>query len=112
MTSPPRRLRPSPSRRPRPASPWRSTRPRRRQWARGGRCRSDLGGPLAGGRPPLRGSAPPPAGAAGPGGCLVTPRRRSPLVIGLIAVVVLGGVGAAGGLAYLFLRPAAPAAVG
>jgi polyisoprenoid-binding protein YceI len=41
----------------------------------------------------------------------VTSRRRSPLVIGLVAVTVLGGIAAAGGLAYLFLRPAAPAAV-
>ena len=42
----------------------------------------------------------------------MTARRRSPLVIGLIGLVVLGGIAAAGGLAYLFLRPAAPPAVG
>ena len=39
-------------------------------------------------------------------------RRRSPLAIGLIVLVVLGGLAAAGGLAYLFLRPAPPPAVG
>jgi len=42
----------------------------------------------------------------------VTTRRRSPLVIGMIGLVLLGGIAAAGGLAYLFLRPAAPPAVG
>ena len=38
--------------------------------------------------------------------------RRSPLVLGLIALVVLGALVAAGGLAYLFLRDAPPPAVG
>jgi polyisoprenoid-binding protein YceI len=39
-------------------------------------------------------------------------RRRSPLLLGLIAVGVVGAIAAAGGLAYLVLRPAAPPAVG
>ena len=38
--------------------------------------------------------------------------RRSPLVIGLVAVVLIGALAAAGGLAYLFLRAAPPPAVG
>jgi polyisoprenoid-binding protein YceI len=42
----------------------------------------------------------------------VTSRRRSPLVLGLIAAALIAGIAAAGGLAYLFLRPAAPPAVG
>jgi polyisoprenoid-binding protein YceI len=42
----------------------------------------------------------------------VTTPRRSPLRTGLLVVVVLGGLAAAGGLAYLFLRPAPPPAVG
>ena len=47
----------------------------------------------------------------------MTPRqtrwnRRSPLVLGLVVLVVLGALAAAGGLAYLFLRDAPPPAVG
>ena len=42
----------------------------------------------------------------------MTTTRRSPLVTGVLILVVLGALAAAGGLAYLFLRPAAPAAVG
>lgn len=38
--------------------------------------------------------------------------RRSPLVLGLIVVVVLAALAGAGGLAYLFLRGAPPPAVG
>jgi polyisoprenoid-binding protein YceI len=38
----------------------------------------------------------------------VTASRRSPLVTGVLVVVVVGVLAAAGGLAYLFLRPAAP----
>ncbi len=40
------------------------------------------------------------------------PARRSPLVPGLIALALLVGLGAAGGLAYLFIRGAPPPAVG
>jgi polyisoprenoid-binding protein YceI len=39
-------------------------------------------------------------------------RRRSPLVLALIGLVILGALAAAGGLAYLFLRGAPPPAVG
>jgi polyisoprenoid-binding protein YceI len=42
----------------------------------------------------------------------VTRLRRSPLALAALAVVALVGLAGAGGLAYLFLRPAAPAAVG
>lgn len=42
----------------------------------------------------------------------MTATRRSPLTLAVIAVVVLGTLGAAGGLAYLFLRAAPPPAVG
>lgn len=38
--------------------------------------------------------------------------RRSPLVLGLLTLVGLGVIGGLAGLAYLFLRPPAPAAVG
>ncbi len=38
--------------------------------------------------------------------------RRSPLAVVVLAAIVLAVVAAAGGLAYLFLRPAAPPAVG
>jgi polyisoprenoid-binding protein YceI len=41
-----------------------------------------------------------------------SPRRRSPLVLVLIGLVILGALAAAGGLAYLFLRGAPPPAVG
>ena len=37
--------------------------------------------------------------------------KRSPLVVGLAAVVLIGGVAAVAGLSYLFLRGAPPAAV-
>jgi polyisoprenoid-binding protein YceI len=40
------------------------------------------------------------------------PTRRSPLALGLIVLAVLVGLAAAGGLAYLFIRSAPPAAVG
>jgi polyisoprenoid-binding protein YceI len=40
------------------------------------------------------------------------PTRRSPLALGLIALAVLVGLAAAGGLAYLFIRSAPPPAVG
>jgi polyisoprenoid-binding protein YceI len=46
---------------------------------------------------------------------VTVPQRRagrSPLVLALIALVGLGVIGGAAGLAYLFLRPAPPAAVG
>jgi polyisoprenoid-binding protein YceI len=39
-------------------------------------------------------------------------RRRSPLVLGIAALVILGALAAAGGFAYLFLRGAPPPAVG
>ncbi len=42
----------------------------------------------------------------------MTATRRSPLTLAVIAIVVLGVLGAAGGLAYLFLRAAPPPAVG
>ncbi len=42
----------------------------------------------------------------------MTISRRSPLVLVLAALVLLGVIGGAAGLAYLFLRPAPPAAVG
>jgi polyisoprenoid-binding protein YceI len=42
----------------------------------------------------------------------VTMHRRSPLVLGLVGLVVLGALAAAGGFAYLFLRGAPPPAVG
>lgn len=38
--------------------------------------------------------------------------RRSPVVLALVALVVLGALAGAGGLAYLFLRGAPPSAVG
>jgi polyisoprenoid-binding protein YceI len=42
----------------------------------------------------------------------VTMLRRSPLRTGLVVLLVLGGLAAAGGLAYVLLRPAPPPAVG
>lgn len=42
----------------------------------------------------------------------MSPSRRNPIVLGGIALVAVAVLAAAGGLAYLFLRPAAPAAVG
>jgi polyisoprenoid-binding protein YceI len=42
----------------------------------------------------------------------MTARRRSPLLLALIGLIALGVVAGAGGLAYLFLRGAPPAAVG
>jgi polyisoprenoid-binding protein YceI len=42
----------------------------------------------------------------------VTLSRRSPLTLAIVALVVLVGLAAAGGLAYLFLRGPAPAPVG
>lgn len=42
----------------------------------------------------------------------MTISRRSPLVLILAGLVLLGIIGGAAGLAYLFLRPAPPAAVG
>ena len=42
----------------------------------------------------------------------MTTTRRSPLVLGLIGLVILGALAGAGGLAYLFLRGAPPPAVG
>lgn len=39
-------------------------------------------------------------------------RRRSPLVLGLLGLLVLGALAGAAGLAYLFLRGAPPPAVG
>jgi polyisoprenoid-binding protein YceI len=42
----------------------------------------------------------------------MTARNRSPLILVLIGLVALGVVAGAGGLAYLFLRGAPPAAVG
>ncbi len=42
----------------------------------------------------------------------MTTARRSPLKLVLLAVVALGAIAAIGGLAYLFLRPAAPPPVG
>jgi polyisoprenoid-binding protein YceI len=42
----------------------------------------------------------------------MTTRRRSPLILALIGLIALGVVAGAGGLAYLFLRGAPPAAVG
>jgi polyisoprenoid-binding protein YceI len=38
--------------------------------------------------------------------------RRSPLVLALVGLLAVGAIAAAAGLAYLFLRPAPPAAVG
>jgi len=40
------------------------------------------------------------------------PRKRSPLLLAVIGLVALGVLAGAGGLAYLFLRGAPPAAVG
>ena len=42
----------------------------------------------------------------------MTTARRSPLKLVVLAVVALGAIAAAGGLAYLFLRPEAPPPVG
>lgn len=42
----------------------------------------------------------------------MTISRRSPVVVILAGLVLLGVIGGAAGLAYLFLRPAPPAAVG
>lgn len=42
----------------------------------------------------------------------VPPGRRSPIVVALAGLVGLGVIGGAAGLAYLYLRPAPPAAVG
>lgn len=42
----------------------------------------------------------------------MSPSRRSPLLLGGLALVAVATLAAAAGLAYLFLRPAAPAAVG
>jgi polyisoprenoid-binding protein YceI len=42
----------------------------------------------------------------------MTARRRSPFTLALIGLIALGVVAGAGGLAYLFLRGAPPAAVG
>ena len=38
----------------------------------------------------------------------MTVSRRSPLVLAIVALLILGGVAAVAGLGYLFLRPAAP----
>ena len=42
----------------------------------------------------------------------MTPTRRSPVTLLLLGVVALAAIAAIGGIAYLFLRPAAPAPVG